>query len=289
MEQGGVGVIYERARAKINLSLDVRHKRNDGYHELESIMQTVDLSDYITLFPRDEAGVSLTINTPFLPVDERNLAYKAAQVMRQVCGIKEGVHIDIDKRIPVAAGLAGGSSNAAAVLRGLNRLWQLDLPLSEISAIGARVGSDVPFCVYGGTALVRGRGEWVEPLPLQPAYWVLLAKPPVAVSTAEIYADLKLDEVTNHPRAHAMIAALQSGSLQQVAEAAGNVLETVTLQRFPEIDRIKDQFARLGMTVSLMSGSGPTVFGLTDKEQKAKKAFNSLRPAIKELFLCQTC
>ncbi len=284
-----MGVIYERARAKINLSLDVRHKRNDGYHELESIMQTVDLSDYITLFPRDEAGVSLTINTPFLPVDERNLAYKAAQVMRQVCGIKEGVHIDIDKRIPVAAGLAGGSSNAAAVLRGLNRLWQLDLPLSEISAIGARVGSDVPFCVYGGTALVRGRGEWVEPLPLQPAYWVLLAKPPVAVSTAEIYADLKLDEVTNHPRAHAMIAALQSGSLQQVAEAAGNVLETVTLQRFPEIDRIKDQFARLGMTVSLMSGSGPTVFGLTDKEQKAKKAFNSLRPAIKELFLCQTC
>ena len=282
-------MIYERARAKINLTLDVRYKRSDGYHELESVMQTVDLSDYITLIPRNDGELSLTVNIPFLPVDERNLAYKAAQVMRQLYGIKKGVHIDIDKRIPVAAGLAGGSSDAAAVLRGLNRLWQLDLPMSEISAVGARVGSDVPFCLYGGTAIVRGRGERVEPLPLQPAFWVVLAKPPITVSTAEVYADLRLDEDVQHPRAQAMIAALQEGSLQRVADAAGNVLESVTLARFPEIEKIKDQVSRLGAAFSLMSGSGPTVFGLTDKEQKAKRVYNSLRGALKEVFLCQTC
>ncbi len=282
-------MIYERARAKINLTLDVRYKRNDGYHELESVMQTVDLSDYITLYPRDDEKLSLTINVPFLPVDDRNLAYKAAQVFRHLYGIKKGVHIDIDKRIPVAAGLAGGSSDAAAVLRGLNQLWNLKLSISEISALGAQVGSDVPFCIIGGTAIVRGRGEWVESLPLHPTYWVVLAKPPIAVSTAEIYADLKLDEITEHPKAQLMIAALQDGSLQRVADAAGNVLEQVTLMRFPEIEKIKEQVCKHGATFSLMSGSGPTVFGLTDKEQKAKRIYNSLRNVMKEVYLCQTC
>ncbi len=282
-------MIYERARAKINLTLDVRYKRQDGYHELESVMQTVDLSDYITLYPRDDGKLTLAVNIPFLPVDERNLAYKAAQVVRHLYGVKKGVHIDIDKRIPVAAGLAGGSSDAAAVLRGLNQLWNMELPQSEISAVGAQVGSDVPFCVYGGTAVVRGRGEWVEPLPLQPVFWVILAKPPVTVSTAEIYAGLKLDEIDHHPDAQTMINALKTGSVLEVANAAANVLEKVTIPRYPEIDKIKDQLCKHGATFSLMSGSGPTVFGVTDKEQKAKKVYNSLKNVLKEVYLCQTC
>lgn len=282
-------MIYERARAKINLTLDVRYKRKDGYHELESVMQTVDLSDNITLTPRDDDEITLKVNVPFLPADDKNLAFKAAQVFKRVYGINRGVHIDIDKRIPIAAGLAGGSSDAAAVLRGLNQLWRVNDSLAELSAVGAQIGSDVPFCVYGGTAIVRGRGERVNVLPIQPVFWVVLAKPAITVSTAEVYAKLRLDEVTDHPGADAMVRALEENSLNQVVTSAGNVLEKVTIEQFPEVARIKEQMLKLGAPLSLMSGSGPTVFALTDKELKAKKIFNSLRATMKEVFLCRTC
>ena len=282
-------MLFEKARAKINLTLDVLHKRSDGYHEVEMVMQTVDFCDYISLQPTTTGKVSIRSNALYIPHDERNRAFRAAQVLRTHVGIREGVVIDIDKRIPVAAGLAGGSADAAAVLRGLNQLWNLGLSVEELRAIGAEVGSDVPFCVVGGTAIVRGRGEHVEPLAVRPAFWVVLAKPPLAVSTAEIYAALDVTCVQSHPHPEMMARALAQGDLGAVAGAAGNVLEEVTIGLYPEIARLKTQIERLGSSVTLMSGSGPTVFALFEREQRARRVFNTLRRTMKEVYLCQTC
>lgn len=282
-------MVFEKARAKINLTLDVLAKRPDGYHDVEMVMQSVDFCDYISLAPRLDNQIVIRTNVPYIPTDERNLAYKAAHVLRVHMGIFRGVEIDIDKRIPVAAGLAGGSTDAAAVLRGLNHLWQLHLSLKELSQIGEEVGSDVPFCIYGGTAVVRGRGEIVEPVPIRPAFWVVLAKPPLAVSTAEIYGALDVSSIDLHPRAKNMILALRSADVQAIADAAGNVLEPVCSALYPETIRIKEQLVRLGSQVTLMSGSGPTVFGLFEREQRARRVYNTLRTTLKEVYLCQTC
>lgn len=282
-------MIFEKARAKINLTLDVLHKRSDGYHEVEMVMQTVDFCDYISLQSSATGKVSVRSNALYIPHDERNLAFRAAQVLRTQLGVHDGVVIDIDKRIPVAAGLAGGSADAAAVLRGLNQLWNLQLSREELCTIGAEVGSDVPFCVVGGTAVVRGRGEYVESLAAHPSFWVVLAKPPVAVSTAEIYAALDMTRIHTHPHAQTMVQALTQGNLRAVANAAGNVLEEVTIRQYPEIAKLKDQIERLGARMALMSGSGPTVFALFEREQRARRVFNTLRRTLKEVYLCQTC
>ncbi len=282
-------MIFEKARAKINLTLDVLAKRPDGYHEVEMVMQTVDFCDYISLTPRNDEQIIIRSSVPYIPLDERNLAYKAADALRKRLGIWRGVEIDIDKRIPVAAGLAGGSTDAAAVLRGLNHLWHLQLSLKDLSRIGEDVGSDVPFCIYGGTAVVRGRGEIVEPVAFRPAYWVVLAKPPVAVSTAEIYHALDVSAIRHHPHAREMIAALRSEDVQAVADVAGNVLEPVCSLLYAETAKVKDQLIRLGSQVTLMSGSGPTVFGLFEREQRARRVYNTLRTNLKEVYLCQTC
>lgn len=269
--------VTEKAPAKINLTLDVIGKRADGYHEVEMVMTMVDLADRIELQTLGSGRLTVASNTGHIPTDERNLCYKAAVALQEYCGINYGASIYIDKHIPVAAGLAGGSSDAAATLRGLNRLWQLDLSQDELAGIGASVGSDVPFCVYGGTAIARGRGEKIEHIESPPPCWVVLAKPPIGVSTAEVYGAFSLDEVKHHPSSDRMRAAIQTGSIANVCGELGNVLEEVTLKLYPEVKYLKDQMVRFGGGGVLMSGSGPTVFALVEKDSRMQRIYNGLR------------
>ncbi|MEH7523380.1 4-(cytidine 5'-diphospho)-2-C-methyl-D-erythritol kinase, partial [Bacillus sp. JJ1503] len=229
-----------KAPAKINLSLDVLHKRVDGYHEVEMIMTTIDLADRLELTLLEQEDIKIISHNRFVPDDQRNLAYQAALLLKERFQVKKGVAITIEKAIPVAAGLAGGSSDAAAVLRGLNKLWDLGLSLDELAVIGAEIGSDVSFCVYGGTALATGRGEVIKELPAAPTCWVILAKPFIGVSTADVYRRLQLDGV-NHPKTKEMIQAIEAGSYEQVCGLVGNVLEDVTFRLHPEVAQIKEQ------------------------------------------------
>lgn len=276
--------IYEKAPAKINLMLDVLHKREDGYHEVEMIMTMVDLSDRLEMstLPRDT--IIISSQAGYIPLDEKNLAFQAARLIKDRYNVSKGVYIHLDKNIPVAAGLAGGSSDAAATLRGLNRLWELDIPVEELKALGAELGSDVPFCVTGGTALATGRGEKLTPLPNPPQCWVVLAKLPINVSTAEVYGRLRSSRITSHPSANTMIEAIESGSFSSVCEGLGNVLEDVTLQMHPEVAHLKEAMLKLGADGVLMSGSGPTVFGLVSKESKVSRIYNGLRGFCKEVY-----
>ncbi|MCY0876231.1 MAG: 4-(cytidine 5'-diphospho)-2-C-methyl-D-erythritol kinase [Firmicutes bacterium] len=279
----------EKARAKINLALDVRGKRDDGYHEVEMIMQTVDFCDFLTFSDREDDRIEVRTNALYVPTDERNLAFKAADLLRRYAGYKGGVTIEIDKRIPVAAGLAGGSADAAATLRGLNQKWNLGFHLNELAALGATIGSDVPFCVYGGTAVAHGRGEILEPQPLCPSFWVVLAKPQIAVSTADVYGALRLTDDIRRPSIQRALAAVRQGDLQGLSRATANVLESVTCKEHPELVRLKDQMVKLGGQVVLMSGSGPTIFALLEREQRARRMYTALRTMWKEVYLCQTC
>ncbi|MDI3256755.1 MAG: 4-(cytidine 5'-diphospho)-2-C-methyl-D-erythritol kinase [Kyrpidia sp.] len=280
-------MVCEKAPAKINLSLDVLYRRDDGYHEVEMVMQTVDFADRVFLEAADE--LRFTCSHPTLPTDERNLALRAARLMQRVAGGGLGASIHLDKRIPLSAGLAGGSTDAAAVLRGLNRLWRLGLTLDELAEIGAALGSDVPFCVYGGTALARGRGERIEILPPCPPVWVVLVHPPISVSTASVYARLRLDEVRSHPETPRMVNAVRKGDIEEIARRLGNVLETVTFALHPEVRRIKAQMIRFGALGALMSGSGPTVFGLVDRQTKAERIYNAFRGFVREVYLTRVC
>ncbi|WP_068784349.1 4-(cytidine 5'-diphospho)-2-C-methyl-D-erythritol kinase [Paenibacillus phocaensis] len=276
--------IYEKAPAKINLMLDVLHKRPDGYHEVEMIMTMVDLADRLEMsaLPRDT--IIISSQAGYIPLDEKNLAFQAAKLIKERYNVQSGVYIHLDKKIPVAAGLAGGSSDAAATLRGLNRLWELDIPDEELKALGSELGSDVPFCVTGGTALATGRGEVLTPLPSPPQCWVVLAKPPINVSTAEVYSRLQAEQITHHPSASRMQEALEKRSFTDVCQELGNVLEQVTLQLHPEVAHLKEAMLRLGADGVLMSGSGPTVFGLVSKESKVSRIYNGLRGFCKEVY-----
>lgn len=280
--------IYEKAPAKINLMLDVLHKRNDGFHEVEMIMTMVDLADRLTLSDPGSSRISLSSQSGYIPLDDKNLAVRAARLLRQRFGVSRGVHMHLEKRIPVAAGLAGGSSDAAAALRGLNRLWELGLSMAELEELGAELGSDVPFCVRGGTALATGRGERLEELPNPPRCWVILAKPPINVSTADVYGNLKAAEIDVHPSASSMRQALERGSFADVCGGLGNVLEDVTLKLYPDVGRLKGVMEHLGADGVLMSGSGPTVFGLVLKEEKAKRICNGLRGFCAEVYAVRT-
>jgi 4-diphosphocytidyl-2-C-methyl-D-erythritol kinase len=277
--------IYEKAPAKINLLLDVIRKRDDGYHEVEMIMTMVDLADRLEMeeLPRDQ--IVLSSHAGFIPLDEKNLAFQAARLIKERCGVTRGVYLHLDKRIPVAAGLAGGSSDAAAALRGLNRLWKLGLSTAELETLGAELGSDVPFCIRGGTAIARGRGEVLETIPAPPPCWVVLAKPPINVSTADVYGKLRADELTFHPSIPQMLGAIRRQSFADVCDSLGNVLETVTLDRYPEVRQIKECMMKLGADGVLMSGSGPTVFGLVSKETKVGRIYNGLRGFCKEVYV----
>ncbi|WNV79863.1 4-(cytidine 5'-diphospho)-2-C-methyl-D-erythritol kinase [Bacillus atrophaeus] len=275
--------ILEKAPAKINLSLDVTKKRPDGYHEVEMIMTTIDLADRIELTEIAEDEVRVASHNRFVPDDQRNLAYQAAKLIKDRYKVKKGVSIMITKVIPVAAGLAGGSSDAAATLRGLNRLWKLNLSVEELAELGAEIGSDVSFCVYGGTALATGRGERIRHISAPPHCWVILAKPTEGVSTAEVYRQLKLDKV-EHPDVNGMIEAIEEKSFQRVCGQLGNVLESVTLDMHPEVAMIKNQMKRFGADAVLMSGSGPTVFGLVQYESKVQRIYNGLRGFCDQVY-----
>ncbi|WP_046173302.1 4-(cytidine 5'-diphospho)-2-C-methyl-D-erythritol kinase [Domibacillus indicus] len=272
-----------KAPAKINLTLDVLHKRPDGYHEVEMIMTTVDLADRLELESLNKNEIRIISHNRFVPDDSRNLAYQAARLLKERYGIKKGVSIQIDKVIPVAAGLAGGSSDAAAALKGLNQLWNLGLSLDELAEIGAEIGSDVSFCVYGGTALATGRGEKIEHLPAPPNCWVVLAKPTIGVSTGEVYKSLKLDRM-KHPNTKAMIEAIKENDYDKMCRNMGNVLESVTLQAHPEVALIKEQMKRFGADAVLMSGSGPTVFGLIRHDSRMHRVYNCLRGFCDQVY-----
>lgn len=272
-----------KAPAKINLSLDVLYKRPDGYHEVEMIMTTIDLADRIELTLLAEDKINIVSQNRFVPDDRRNLAYQAALLLKERFHIKQGVTIAIEKVIPVAAGLAGGSSDAAATLRGLNKLWNLGLTLDELANLGAEIGSDVSFCVYGGTALAKGRGEIITELPAPPTCWVILAKPFIGVSTAEVYRCLDLKKVT-HPDTNEMIKAIRANDYSMVCQNVGNVLEEVTLHLHPEVAQIKDQMKRFGADAVLMSGSGPTVFGIVQHDSRMHRIYNGLRGFCDQVF-----
>lgn len=276
--------VYEKAPAKINLMLDVLRKREDGYHEVEMVMTMVDLADRLEMeeLPRDT--IIISSQAGYIPLDEKNLAFQAAKLIKERYQVKQGVYIHLDKKIPVAAGLAGGSSDAAAALRGLNRLWGLNIPQSELLTLGAELGSDVPFCVTGGTAIATGRGEKLEHIINPPQCWVVLAKPPINVSTADVYGRLRANEIKAHPSALAMKEAIEAQSFTDICDRLGNVLEDVTLPLHPEVQQLKEAMIRLGADGVLMSGSGPTVFGLVSKESKIARIYNGLRGFCKEVY-----
>ncbi len=274
---------FVKAPAKINLTLDTLAKRPDGYHEVEMIMTTVDLADRIGLEAREDGIIEIVSVDRFIPNDAKNLAFQAAALLKKRYDVSQGVSITIEKNIPVAAGLAGGSSDAAATLRGLNHVWNLGLSLDELAVLGAEIGSDVPFCVYGGTALATGRGEKIKHLPAPPPCWIILAKPVIGVSTAEIYGQLDLSTAF-HPDTQAMIRAIDEKDFEAMIHGLGNTLEGVTLHLYPEVKELKEQMKRFGAEGVLMSGSGPTVFGIVQQESRAQRVVNALRGFCDEVY-----
>ncbi|WFF74061.1 4-(cytidine 5'-diphospho)-2-C-methyl-D-erythritol kinase [Proteiniclasticum sp. QWL-01] len=276
-----------KAYAKINLTLDVTGKRADGYHLLQMVMQTIDLADDVSVELAGE-GIALTCNLPYVPVTEKNIAYRAAVRFLEATGIHSGVRIHLEKRIPVAAGLAGGSTDAGAVLTALNGLTGHPLTQEKLLELGLSLGADVPFTMTGGTALCEGVGEIITPLPDFCNHWVLLVKPPFGVSTRQVFTDFRLDRVRRHPATQAVQAAIAADDLAGVARHLGNVLENVTLTRHPLLRNLKTELIRRGALGSLMSGSGPTVFGLFDSEAAARDAYVWFHGKYPETFLVQT-
>lgn len=276
-------MLYVKAPAKINLTLDVLHKRPDGFHEVEMIMTTVDLADRIGLESREDGVIKIISADRYVPDDQRNLAYQAAKLLKDTYNVQAGVSILLEKRIPVAAGLAGGSSDAAATLKGLNRLWNLQLTADQLAEHGAKIGSDVSFCVYGGTALATGRGEKIQELPSPPNCWIILAKPSIGVSTADVYGGLKVNEII-HPNTTEMIRAIKEKDYELMCATMGNALESVTLKLYPEVSTIKEQMMKFGADAVLMSGSGPTVFGLVQHESRVNRIYNGLRGFCDEVY-----
>lgn len=270
-----------KAYGKINLGLDVVRKREDGYHEVRMIMQTVKLYDKITMDRNVGEGLHVETNLPFIPDGEGNLAWRAAKLLMDEFGVKDSLHIKIRKCIPVAAGMAGGSTDAAAVLVGVNRMFDLGLSRKELMERGVKLGADVPYCIMRGTALSEGIGEVLTELPAAPACELVLAKPQISVSTKEVYGKLRANELTpkEHPDIDGMVEAIKRGSLDGVIERLGNVLETVTVPDHPEISAIKAIMEEHGAAGTLMSGSGPTVFGIYKNKADAESACAALKKA----------
>lgn len=272
-----------KAYAKINLGLDVVRKREDGYHEVRMVMQTIKLYDKLTFRLLEEDEIRLKTNLGFLPVNEDNLVYKAVKLLKDIYDIKKGLEIDLFKCIPVAAGMAGGSTDCAAALVGASKLFGLHLSQQELMELGVKLGADVPYCVLRGTALSEGIGEVLTPLPPIPDCHILIAKPPISVSTKFVYENLRANELEQHPDIDGMVDAIKEGNLQGITDRMENVLETVTIPAYPVIEDIKNCMKDHGAINSLMSGSGPTVFGIFDTEKQAEKA----RDIIREKDLAQ--
>ena len=276
-----------KAYAKINLTLDVTGKRANGYHDVCMVMQQIDLHDRVTLQKRP-SGVSLESESDFLPKDNTNIAWRAAEAVSRHVNKDLGVHIIIEKKIPVAAGLAGGSTDAAAVIRGLNKMYGLGLSLNEMMEIGVTIGADVPFCIMGGTALAEGIGEELTPIETAKPLWMVLAKPSVGVSTKKIYETLDFKSIKNHPETSNMISAVKSGDMSAISELLGNVLEPVTLSLYPSVNVLKSKMKEYGACGVLMSGSGPSVFGLFKTYEKACTAAKRLSRSYKQTFVTKT-
>ena len=276
-----------KAIAKINLGLDVVRKREDGYHEVRMIMQTIRMYDQIMLTEQKEPGIKVKTNVSFLPVNEDNLVYKAAKLLMDEFQVTSGVEIDLRKFIPTAAGMGGGSSDAAAVLVGVNRMFKLGLSKQQLMERSVAIGADVPFCVLRGTALAEGIGEVLTPLPPLPKCFVLIAKPPINVSTKFVYTNLRANELTWHPDIDGQIQALRDGDLEEVCRKMGNVLENVTIPAYPIISTIKEKMLQCGAVNAMMSGSGPTVFGIFSEREQAEKAAELLREEekIRQVFV----
>ena len=275
--------IIEKAPAKINLSLDVLHKREDGYHEMKMVMTSVDLADRIVLKTMEEDRIVIHSTNGFLPLDQRNHAYKAAKLLKDTYHIEKGVDITIEKNIPIAAGLAGGSSDAAATLRGLNRLWDLKLTKDELATLGEKIGSDVPYCIYGGTAYATGRGEKIQQIQDIPQCWVVLVKPKKGISTWTVFENLSFDQLI-HPEIPQMLTAIQDNDYSQMVDSTGNALETVSAVKQPDIKRIKKKMIEFGADAALMSGSGPTIYALCKKYSKAQRVYNGLKGFCNEVY-----
>lgn len=279
----------EPACAKLNLTLDILGKRPDGYHDLRMVMISLTLQDTVTLTPTHQTGTRLRTNVSFLPQDDSNLAVKAARAFARETGIQlPGLDIDIQKQIPVCAGMAGGSSDAASVLRLLRRICAPELPVDRLQAIGAQVGSDVPYCIQGGTALVEGRGERVTPLPPLPPCWLVVCKPAFPVSTPELFGLVRLKSLRCHPDTAGMVTALERGDLEGVAHRLYNVFEDVLPRKYAQVFELKRDLLELGAMAASMSGSGPSVFGIFREEETARRAADTMGQRIPATFLCRS-
>ena len=278
-----------KALAKINLGLDVLRRKEDGYHEVKMIMQTINLHDQIHMRKIKEDEIRIRTNLHYLPNNENNLAYKAAKILKDEFDIKGGVTINLKKVIPVAAGMAGGSSDAAAVLFGMNKMYGLGLSMQELMDRGVKLGADVPYCIMRGTALAEGIGEKLTKLPAMPKCHILIAKPPISVSTKFVYENLHANDLKpeDHPPVDVQVEALKEGDLKKLVANMGNVLERVTVPEYPVINELKQMMLDCGALGSMMSGSGPTVFGIFENEEDAKAAFDKIEKSglSKQIYL----
>ena len=282
-----MGEIKIDAYAKINLSLDVVNRREDGYHELRMIMQQIDLKDVITI-REINAGMVIESNSSEIPTNASNLVHKAWKILRDEYNIYKGIHVKIDKQIPVSAGLAGGSSDAAAVLKGLNKLWKLNIADEKLMEMGLKIGADVPYCIMGGTALAEGIGEKLTKIKDFSSKLILLAKPDISVSTAEVYTGLNLNNIAIHPNTDELIEYIKQDDVESLAKNMVNVLENVTVQKYSIIQQIKNDMIECGALGSLMSGSGPTVFGIFDDENSIIKCKTNLEKYLKTVHIVKT-
>ena len=278
--------VFIKCPGKINLSLDVVGKLDNGYHKLEMIMQSIALYDIVTL-EKNDAGINIYCTNSNVPLDEENICHKAASNMKEKFGLLGGIDITIVKNIPISAGLAGGSTDAAGVILGINKLYKLNLSKAEMMDIGVMLGADVPFCINSGTAFATGIGEVIKKLPSIGA-WCVLAKPDVSVSTLEVFKKFRLDEVLKHPDTDSLLEYVNKGELQQLSQNMINVLEIVTTKDYPIILDIKNIMMEFDALGSLMSGSGPTVFGLFEDKNTAEKCYHRLRDYLKEVYLVRT-
>lgn len=284
-------MIRQRAYAKVNIGLDVLRRRPDGYHELKMIMQTVDICDDLTFARKREPGIQLRIDGADLPLDENNLVCRAAALLMKEKQIEEGVAITLEKRIPIAAGMAGGSADAAAAMRGLNALFEMGYSAEDLRKLGVKLGADIPYCISGGTMLSEGIGEVLTPLPSPPDCHLVVAKPDIDVSTAFVYRNLRADSLPFHPDIDGMTEALAVGDLKGITDRMGNVLETVTVREYPVIDKIKRRMCGLGAENALMSGSGPTVFGIFKEKNTAENTAKAIREEnlARAVFVARFC
>lgn len=276
-----------KAYAKVNISLDIVGKREDGYHLLEMIMQSIDLYDEIVI-EKQKKEITIKCNKPYVPTDERNLAYKAAQLFIEKYNIDSGVNINIKKNIPVCAGLAGGSTDAATVLKIMNSLFNINASDEELMILGLRLGADVPYCIKGGTALCKGIGEEVIALKGFKDKVIVLVKPPFGVSTNSVYQEFNIEKARNHPNTNLIIDAINNDNLKMVCDNMKNLLENVTLRKHKILINIKEEMRHNGAMGTMMSGSGPTVFAFFDDMLKAQRCFEKMKEKYSDVFITRT-